>query len=90
MVGRHISDELKEMALSMSLQGLRDSEVHELTGISVRSLKRLRSTYRETGGEVSRKPIATGRAHILTVMDRKVCFPPSLNWVTISPNIVPL
>jgi hypothetical protein len=41
MVGRHISDELKEMALSMSLQGLRNLEVHEYTGISVHSLKRL-------------------------------------------------
>ncbi len=60
MVGRYISDELKEMALSMSLQGLRDLEVHELMGISVQSLKRLRSTYRKTGGDVSRKPIATG------------------------------
>jgi hypothetical protein len=35
MVGQYISDELKEMALSMSLQGLRDSEVHKFTGISV-------------------------------------------------------
>jgi hypothetical protein len=41
MVGHHISDELKEMALSMSLQGLTDSEVHEFTGISIHSLKRL-------------------------------------------------
>jgi hypothetical protein len=72
MVGRHISDDLKQMALSMSLQGLRDSDIHEYMGISVRSLKRLRSTFRETGGDVSRKPISTGRPHILTSMDRKV------------------
>jgi hypothetical protein len=71
MVGRHISDELKEMALSMSLQGLRDSEVHEYTGISVRSLKRLRSTHRITG-EVSRKNVAPGRPRALTSMQRKV------------------
>jgi transposase len=66
MVGCHISDDLKQMALSMSLQGLRDSDIHEYMGISVRSLKRLRSTFRETGGDVSRKPISTGRPRILT------------------------
>lgn len=70
MVGRRISDELKEMALSMSLQGLTDAEVHEFTGISVRSLKRLRSTHRLTGG-VSRKPIAPGRPRDLTSMQKQ-------------------
>ena len=39
MVCRYISDELKEMALSMSFQGLPDSEVYKLMGISIRSLK---------------------------------------------------
>ena len=67
MVGRHISDELKDMALSMSLQGLTDAEVHECTGISVRSLKRLRSTHRRTG-KVSRKPLVPGRPRDLTSM----------------------
>jgi transposase len=70
MVGRHISDELKQMALSMSLQGITDAEVHEYTGISVRSLKRLRSTHRRTG-EVSRKPIAPGRPRSLTSMQKQ-------------------
>jgi transposase len=70
MVGRRISDEVKEMALSMSLQGLTDAEVHEFTGISVRSLKRLRSTHRLTG-EVSRKPLTTGRPRNLTSMQRQ-------------------
>jgi transposase len=70
MVSRHISDELKEMALSMSLQGLTDSEVHEFTGISVRSLKRLQSTHRLTGA-VSRKALAPGRLRILTSMQRQ-------------------
>jgi transposase len=79
MVGRHISDDLKEMALSMSLQGLRDSEVHEYTGISVRSLKRLRCTHRQTG-EVSRKPTAAGRPRALTSMHRKVRFNISSIW----------
>ena len=34
MVCHYISDELKEMALSISFQGLPDSEVYELMGIS--------------------------------------------------------
>ena len=67
MVGRYISDELKQMALSMSLQGVPDSDVHKYTGISVRSIKRLRSTHRRTG-EVSNKPIAPGRPRDLTSM----------------------
>ena len=39
MVHCHISTELKELALSMSLQGLHDSEIHEYTGINVWSIK---------------------------------------------------
>ena len=49
MVRRHISDDIKELALSMSLQGISDSEIRELMGVSERSLKRLRSTHRKTG-----------------------------------------
>jgi transposase len=67
MVGCHISDELKAMALSMSLQGIPDSEIHELTGISTRSLKRLRSTHCRTG-EVSHKPLIPGQPHNLMSM----------------------
>ena len=70
MVRRHISDELKEMALSMSFQGLPDSEVHELTGISIQSLKRLRSIHRCTG-EVSRKALVPGRPRDLNSMQRQ-------------------
>ena len=70
MVRRYISDELKEMALSMSFQGLPDSEVYELTGISIRSLKRLQSTHRRTG-EVSCKALTPGRPRDLTSMQRQ-------------------
>lgn len=71
MVRRHIPDEVKEMALSMSLQGLQDSEIHEFTGISVRSLKRLRKSHRETG-TVTRKPLVPGRQRTLTAIEVKV------------------
>ena len=72
MVRRHISDDLKEMALSMSLQGLSDSDIREYTGISERSLKRLRSTYCATG-TISRKAVDTGRPRLLTAQEVKVC-----------------
>lgn len=68
---RRISDELKEMALSMSLQGLSDSDIRALTGISERSLKRIRKMHRTTG-EVSKKLTAPGRSRILTAMEVKV------------------
>jgi transposase len=54
------------MALSMSLQGIPISEVHEYTGVSVRSIKRLRSTHRRA--EVSHKPLDHGRPRNLTSM----------------------
>jgi transposase len=73
MVRRHISTELKELALSMSLQGLRDSEIHEYTGISVRSIKRFRSLHRRTGNVVAPPPINTGRPCMLTVIQIMVC-----------------
>ena len=72
MVRRHISDDLKEMALSMSLQGLSDSDIREYTGISERSLKCLRSSYRATG-TVSRKALDPGRPRVLTAREVKVC-----------------
>ena len=71
MVRRHISNDLKEMALSMSLQGLSDSDIREYTGISERSLKRLRSSYR-TAGTVSRKALDIGRPRVLTSREVQV------------------
>ena len=67
MVRRHISDDMKEMALSLSLQGITDSEIRELMGISERSLKQLRSAYRSVGAS-SAKPIDPGRPRVLTAM----------------------
>jgi transposase len=72
MVRRHISDELKEMALSMSLQGLSDSDIREYTGISERSLKRIRKTYRAIGEVSGKKQTTPGRGRILTATEVKV------------------
>ena len=71
MVHRHISDDLKEMALSMSLQGLSDSVIHGYTRISEYSLKRLQSSYCATGA-VSCKALDTGHPCVLTAIEVKV------------------
>ncbi|KAI0245435.1 hypothetical protein BJV78DRAFT_1079660, partial [Lactifluus subvellereus] len=67
-VRHHIPDEVKEMALSMSLQGICDSEICKLTGVSECSVKRLRSTHRKIGA-VSVKPVDSGRPRVLTAME---------------------
>ena len=73
VVRRHISDEIKEMAIAMSLQGICDAEVSGFTGISPRSLKQLRSTHRRIF-TVSCKPIDPGRPRtVLTSVDVNVC-----------------
>jgi hypothetical protein len=68
MVRRHISTELKELAVSMSLQGLCASEIQEYTGISVWSIKRFRSLHRKTGNVVAPPPIDIGRPCVLTAI----------------------
>jgi hypothetical protein len=71
MVRRHIPNETKELALSMSLQGTSDLEIRKLTGISERSVKRLRRTHRNSGS-VACKPVAPGRPRTLSSMEVKV------------------
>ncbi len=71
MIGRHIPKELKEMALSMSLQGLRDLEIPEYIGVSVPMLKKLRSAHR-TGDLFPPPPIDRGRPRMLTAVQVKV------------------
>lgn len=69
MVGRHISTELKETALSMSLQGIPDAEIRASTGISERSLKRMRSAHREAGGVIPRRPVDSSQPRVLGAME---------------------
>ncbi|KAI0753957.1 hypothetical protein C8Q80DRAFT_1265692 [Daedaleopsis nitida] len=66
---RHIAKELKDVALHLSITcGLSDERIKHHTGISVRSLKRLRQTYRETGQTV-RVPATCGRPRRLTASE---------------------
>jgi transposase len=71
MVRRRISKETKELALSMSLQGISDLEIRELTGISERTVKRLRRTYRNSSSVVH-KSVAPGRSRTLSLTEVKV------------------
>ena len=71
MARRRIPDETKELALSMSLQGISDLEIRELTGISERSVKRLRRIYRNSGS-VAGKSVAPGRPCTLSSMEVEV------------------
>ena len=57
---RHISKEMKEMALRMLLEsGLGDIKIAEYTGIHPRTLRRLRKQFRGTG-EIGTKPVVNG------------------------------
>jgi transposase-like protein len=67
---RTIPNDVKETALCMSLQGMTDSDIRQITGVSERSLKRFRSTHRKNSA-VSAKPPAGVEARLLTAMDVK-------------------
>ena len=67
MTRRRIPGETKELALSLSLQGISDLEIRELTGISERTVKRLQRTFRNSGS-TARKSVA----HTLSSMEVNV------------------
>ena len=46
-MGRYIPRERKEVALQMSVLGVRDRTIHRYTGISEQSMRYLRKTFRE-------------------------------------------
>lgn len=68
MVRRHISDETKQIALQMAQEGLPTKAIRDRTGISERSVMRLKRTFRETGS-VSRKALVIGRKRMLDILD---------------------
>ena len=61
MVCRHISVKVKELALSLSLQGLSNSEIHEYTRISIRTIQRVQSLHCRTGNVAAPPPLNIGR-----------------------------
>ncbi len=72
MSRRHIPKEVKDIALRMSLNhGLPDKEIKKYTGMSIRALKRLRQTFRNTGNTV-RTPACNGRPRQMDALDMNV------------------
>lgn len=70
---RHISKEIKDLVVRMSLEhGLSDKNISTWLGLSERTVRRLRQTYRETGDTV-RVPIQSGRPRILDGSQANVC-----------------
>ncbi|KAI0738959.1 hypothetical protein C8Q80DRAFT_1112748 [Daedaleopsis nitida] len=68
---RHISRELKELALRLSLHHrMSDKAIKSITGISIRTIKRLRQTYRQTG-DLVRIPVSNGRPRALDGLDAR-------------------
>jgi hypothetical protein len=72
-MGRHISKERKQIALQMSLLNIQDPMICRYTGISERSLRYMRKTFRETG-EVVRTLVCAGRPRILDTLDANVSY----------------
>ena len=72
-MGRHISNDIKQVALSMSLQeGITDSAIQRHTGISVRTMKRLQQQYCNNAFPSS--PSAEcGQLCVLNGIQLKVC-----------------
>ncbi|TFY62431.1 hypothetical protein EVG20_g6705 [Dentipellis fragilis] len=68
MVRHHIPKEHKEVALHMTAHGLPHKEIRRLTGISERSIRRLRHAFWQTG-DVTRPPLVAGRHRILNAFD---------------------
>jgi hypothetical protein len=67
----HIPKEYKEIALRMTQRNVSDRTIRRYTGISGRSMRYLRKTYRETG-EVVRTPVCPGRPHTLDSLEANV------------------
>ena len=65
MVRWHISVEVKELALSLSLQGQSNSEIHEYTRISIQTIQRVQSLHRRTGNVAAPPPLNIGQPRTL-------------------------
>jgi hypothetical protein len=67
-----ISNDVKEVALSMSCQGLSDSMIHQYTRISKRSMVRLQDAYRNYTFPASLL-VGFGQPRMLNGIQVKVC-----------------
>jgi len=69
---RHIPIALKELVLKLVLvRNYKYKKIQRITGVSVRTIKRLRSLYRRTG-EVVQKRVVDGRPRVLNGFEASV------------------
>ena len=68
---RHISQEIKEVALKMSQEGLSDKQIEQVLGISGCTMRQLRAMHLETSGVVL-IPACQGRPRALDGLDARV------------------
>ena len=67
----HISQEIKEVALKMSQEGLTDEQIEQVLGIGGRTMRRLRAMFLATGGVVGIS-VCHGRPRALDGLDARV------------------
>lgn len=65
---RHISKEVKEIAIDLWQKVMDDEEIDATLGIRPRTMRRLRKLYTETG-QVVQVPVVAGRPRLLSAMD---------------------
>ena len=73
----HISQEIKEVALKMSQEGLTDEQIEQVLGIGGWTMRRLRAMFLATGGVVGIS-VCHGQPHALDGLDAWVHLFPSL------------
>ena len=72
---RYIPPEIKRLALKLAIvRKYRYKKIFRITGVSVRSIKRIRALYRRTGDVVARR-IVDGRPRILNGFEASVNLP---------------
>jgi hypothetical protein len=69
---RFISEEQKQLVLTMSLRGALIKNIVSTTGICKRSVCRVLSTWRATGEVVRRRSLDNGRHRILSSLEVSV------------------
>ena len=69
---RYISEEQKRLVLIMYLRGTHPKDIKVTTGISIRTIQRLKKSWLLTG-QVVKKTLEPGRPRTLTSLEVEVC-----------------
>jgi len=72
MTYHYIPEEQKWLVLTMSLRGMKVNDIKEATGMGQRTIARIRSNWKSTGGVV-RKSLENGWPRELSSLEVTVC-----------------